>query len=340
MIKKHHIILSVIITAIALLSQPGCKLPDDSVPETPPYVYDTGMWLVGQLSTGGDARDVKGVFINGTQYAFLADGQKGLEIINLSDAAKPVLTFTYGTNGFAKEVFVDSIASKKFAFVSDLDNGLYILNVTNPSSPILDTAIAYSGGAVSSYLKNGYLYVSLNQSAIKILNVSALPDSVFEVSTYITQNTVEHIEISGTLAFLLEKNTGCEIVDISNPASPVIQCLFTTSGSCYDIKKADNLVYIADGTAGVCVVNVGNPANPYFVNQVNTDSDVRGIDYSPNFMFTAEYNSGAEVFNLFNPPYPKGFGYYETPGYCYRVNYFKGKVLIANGQYGLLILRF
>ena len=298
------------------------------------------MWKVGQISTGGDARDVKGFIINGIQYAFLADGQKGLEIINLSDAANPSLTFTFGTNGFAKEVFVDSIAANKYAFVSDEYNGLFIINVTNPSNPVLDTAILYLGGVTSSYLKNGYLYISLKQNVIKILNLNGLPDSVYEATAYIPQNVTDHIEISGTLAFLLQKNSGCEILDITNPVTPVIQCLFTTSGSCYDIKKKDNLVYIADGTAGICIVNVGNPVNPYFVNQINTHSDVRGVDCFPNDMLTAEYNMGAEVFNLFNPPYPEEFGYYETPGYCYRINYFKGKALIANGQYGLLILRF
>lgn len=298
------------------------------------------MWLVGRLSTGGDARDVKGYSINGTPYAFLAGGQKGLEIINITDASKPVLTFSYGTNGFAKEVFVDSVSSNKYAFVSDLNNGLFIFNVTNPSNPVLDTALTYSGGVSSSYLKNGYLYVSLNQSAIKILNVSGLPDSVYEASTYIPQNAVEHIEISGTLAFLLEKNSGCEITDITNPVSPAIQCLFTTSGNCYDIRKVNNIAYIADGTAGICIVNVGNPVNPYFIEQINTYSDVRGIDYVPNDLLTAEYNQGAEVFNLFNPPHPVDFGYYEAPGFCYHINRFKNIVLVANGQNGLLILRF
>jgi len=315
-------------------------LQDDSTTEPPPVIIETGMLYVGKLVTNGDARYVKGFIINGTQYAFLADGQKGLEIINVSNPQSPSLTYNFATNGFAKEVFVDTLASNKYAFISDENNGLYILNVTNPSNPVLDTALVYSGGVNSVYLHNGYLYAALKQGAIKIINVNSLPDSVFEVGTYTPQNFVEHIEISGTTAYLSERTYGFEIVNLANPETPTLLSTFNTSGGCYNLKVVNDIAYVADGTAGICVVNIGNPSQPYFVEQENTESDVRCIDYSPNNIFSAEYNMGTEVFNLYNPASPYGFGYYETPGYCYSVNFFKAKVLVANGTYGLLILRF
>ena len=319
--------------------QQGCKLPDDELSNIPPISTETGMWFVGQLGTNGDARFVKGYLLNGVQYAFLADGQNGLQIINISNASSPSLTANYKTYGNAKEVFVDSINSKKFAFVSDINKGLFILNLYNILNPVPDTSIEYTG-VNSVNFKNGYLYVALTQSSVKIININSLPDSVFEVNTYIPKNPVEHIEINGNTAYFVERNTGLEIVDVTNPSSPQFISTFKTPGSGYDLKVAENLAYVADGTSGVSVVNVGNPAQPYFVSQTKTNSDVRSIDYSPNFMFTAEYNSGAEVFNLFNPTSPEAFGYYEPSGYCNSVHYFKGKVLIANGQNGLLILRF
>jgi len=298
------------------------------------------MWLVGQLRTGGDARGIKGFTINSTQYAFLADGQNGLQIINIVDAGNPVITANYNTSGFVKEVIIDSISRIKYAFLSDTVKGLYIINVSDPSAPILIKFISYQGGIKSSCLKNGFLYTALMQNAVKVLNVNSLPDSVYEVCTYTSKNPVEHIEISGSTAFFTERIIKLEIVDISKPSSPVFLSTFNTSGSCVDIKIADNLAYIADGNSGVAVVNTGNPSQPYLVSQTNTKTTVLGIDYSPNFLFTAEHRDGAEVFNLFNPTLPEAFGYYEPGGYSYSVNYFKGKVLIANGQNGLLILRF
>jgi hypothetical protein len=322
------------------LIQAGCKLPDSSLPDLPPNTNETGMWYVGMLNTSGDARYVKGFIIGAVQYAFLADGQKGLEIIDLSNPQNPSLILNYATNGFAREVYIDSISANKYIFLSDENKGLFIFNTTNPSTTYLDTLIAYTGGANSSYLMNGYLYVALRQGPVKILNLNSLPDSVYEVNTFNPQQSTEHIEISGTKMYLLQSNNGFEIIDITDPVTPVHLSSYNTPGNCYNLKIGNDIAYIADGTSGVSAVNVGNPSQPQLLSTTNTNSDVRGIDYSPNFMFTAEYNMGAEVFNLFNPVYPEAFGYYETSGYCYSVNYFKGKVLIANGQNGLLILRF
>jgi hypothetical protein len=298
------------------------------------------MWFVGKLNTGGDAKFVKGFTVSGVQYAFLADGSKGLEIIDISSPEKPALVYNYSTNGFAEEVHIDSILGNKYLFLSDEQKGLYIINISNPAGAFLDTLIAYSGGVNSSYSMNGFLYVSLRQGDIKILNVNSLPDPVYEVSSYTPLHNVEHIEISGTNMYLLEGTYGFEILNISNPQSPVYLSSYNTPGDCNDLKIGNDIAYIADGLPGVCAINVGNPGQPELLSITNTESDLKGIDYSPNFMFTAEYNMGAEVFNLFNPVYPEAFGYYETTAYCYSVNYFKGKVLIANGQEGLLILRF
>jgi hypothetical protein len=315
-------------------------LPDDSLTELPPTSIGTSMWYVGNLNTGGDARFVKGFMIGGIKYAFLADGNKGIEIININDPQNPSLIYNFATNGFTREAVVDSISSSKYLFLSDENKGLYIFNTTNPSGLFLDTQIAYTGGVNSSCFIDGYLYVALRSGTVKILSLNSLPDSVYEVNTYTPKHNVEHIEISGTSMYLLEGQYGFEILDISNKVSPVFKYLFNTTGSCYNMKIGDDIAYIANGNSGISVINVSNPEQPVLLNVVNTESDVRGIDYSPNFLFTAEYNKGAEVSNLFNPVYPEAFGYYETQGYCYSINYFKGKMLVANGQNGLLILRF
>lgn len=324
---------------LAVLISPGCKFPAEEEPNLPPINTETGMWFVRQFNNGGDARYAKGITINGNQYAFLAGGQNGLQIINITNASNPTLTAAFSTSGNVKEIFVDSINGINYAFISDVVKGLYILNLNNISQPVLDTLISYPG-VNSVKMKNGFLIVGLVQTSIKILNVNFIQDSVYEVTTYIPKNPVEHIEISGNSAYFVERTTGLEIANVANPASINFLSTFKTPGNGYDLKIADNLAYVADGSSGVCVINVSNPSQPYFVSQTNTSSDVRGIDYSPNFMFTAEYNSGTEVFNLFNPTSPEGFGYYEPKGYCWSVHYFRGKVLIANGQNGLLILRF
>jgi hypothetical protein len=314
-------------------------LNDDNVED--PIIPDigTGMWFVGQVNTGGEAVYVKGKIINGTQYAFVANGSAGLSVVNISNAASPSVTSSYLTNGYTKEIFIDTVNNINYVFASDTVKGLYILNSSNPNSLLLDTLLSYSG-VNSVNRKNNYLYVALANGNLKVLNISQLPDSVNEVFTYNSANTINHIEISNNTAYLVENITGIEFVNINNPANPVQYSVFHSPGNCYNIKVAGNLVYVADGNVGISIINTSNPVQPYFVSSYNTETNVRNIDYSPNFLFTAEGNSGVEVLNVFNVVAPESTGYFTPDGYCYSVNYFKAKVLVANGNGGLLILRF
>lgn len=299
----------------------------------------TGMWFVSQLNTGGNAVYVKGKIVNGTQYAFVANGSSGLSVVNISNSATPLIASSYQTNGFAREVFIDTVNGVNYAFVSDTIKGLYILNSANPNSLTLDTLISYSGvNSVSR--KNNYLFAALTGGNVKVLNLSQLPNSVSEVFTYTSANIVNHIEISGNTAFFVENITGLELVNVTNPEIPVQYSTFHSPGNCYDVKIAEHIAYVADGNTGISVISVSNPSQPYFINTKNTETNIRFIDYSPNFLFTGEGSSGVEVLNVFNTVAPEYVGYFEPGGICNSVHYFKAKVLVAQGTAGLLILRF
>jgi hypothetical protein len=328
-----------ILTALLLITafiQQGCK-PEDEIELPVIPEPETGMWYVGKLNTGGDALCVKGYTINKVQYAFLADGPIGLNIINVTDGANPVLVSNFATGGTASEIFLDSLSGHQYAFLSDTVKGLFIIDVTNPAAPVLDTNVSYAG-VTSVCRKDSVLFIASN-SGVKILNIKYLPH-VTEIGSYANVNPVRHIEISGSVCYLVEYITGLEIVNITNPASPVQYTIFGTPGSCYDIRIADNLGYVADGLSGISVISISNPVQPYFIRTKNTESDVRKLDYSPNFLFSAENTYGAEVFNLFDPAKPDMVGYFQPTGNSNSIHFYKAKVLVAQGKYGLLILRF
>ena len=76
---------------------------------------------IGSYDTPGQAY---GVFVSGN-YAFVADGDSGLQIINTSDPGNPSLEGSYDTPGDAYDVFV----SGDYVYVAD-ENSLMILRFT------------------------------------------------------------------------------------------------------------------------------------------------------------------------------------------------------------------
>ncbi|MBA4368790.1 MAG: hypothetical protein C0403_14280 [Desulfobacterium sp.] len=89
--------------------------------------------LVSTLDTDGDTKSVT-VF---DKYAFLADGDKGLKIINISDPSAPTLVGSYDTPGDANKVWVrGASANTIYAYIADGDKGIRAIDVSDPTHPV------------------------------------------------------------------------------------------------------------------------------------------------------------------------------------------------------------
>ena len=87
-------------------------------------LHGGGPWTCGSYNTPDDASDV---YVAGS-YAYVADGDSGLQIIDISDPANPILVGTYDTSGFADDVYVVG----SHAYVADRDSGLQIVKLPPP----------------------------------------------------------------------------------------------------------------------------------------------------------------------------------------------------------------
>lgn len=89
--------------------------------------------LVSTIDTDGDTKSVT-VF---DKYAFLADGDKGLKIINISDPSAPVQVGSYDTPGDASRVWIRrASASAVYAYIADGDKGIRAIDVSDPTNPV------------------------------------------------------------------------------------------------------------------------------------------------------------------------------------------------------------
>ncbi len=96
--------------------------------------------LVGSYNTSGSAF---GVAVSGN-YAYVADHDSGLQIIDVSNASDPMRVGGYNTPNYAYGVAV----SGNYAYVADKLSGLQIIDVSNASNPV----------PVGSYNTPGYAY--------------------------------------------------------------------------------------------------------------------------------------------------------------------------------------
>ena len=189
----------------------------------------------------------------------------GLQIIDVSDVAKPAPLASYFTDGYAQSISV----SRPLAYVIDAPTGLYVFDLSNPRSPAVVTvlklnapqqqspgaittgSVAISEAVAGRSPETAVLLDSTN-SLLLFYDVSRLAAPV-RISSFSVPAGSEALVVRGSMAYIASGRQGLQIVDFSNPIKPVDSGTFKTMQPAHDVAVADSVVFVATGSGGVII---------------------------------------------------------------------------------------
>ena len=248
-------------------------------------------------ATPGQARDIDVV----GDYAYIADGDQGIQIINIFDKNNPEIIGSYDTSGTASGIFIDA----GYAYVADGNGGMVILDVSDKSNPLIIAAFDTGGNAQKIFISGDYAYIAAGDHGLDIINIS---DKTVPVITgfYDTPGTAGGIWVENNYAYVADGEKGVAVIDITNKAKPILAGTIDTDGFSKKISVTDNIAYIADGLNGLCSIDVSNPAQPALIdewcyNSVGIATDVFSgyfTDDEEVYTFIADGGSGIVAVNL------------------------------------------
>jgi hypothetical protein len=140
-------------------------------------------------------------------YAYVAAGNSGLRIVDISNPNSPVQAGFYDTPGFALGV----AAGASYAYIADGANGLRVIEVGDPASAaevgFLDTPGFANGVAVAG----NYAYVA-DGSSLRVINVSnpAAPSQTGSAPV-----PAVGVAVQGNYAYVAAGGAGLRIIDIA-----------------------------------------------------------------------------------------------------------------------------
>jgi len=324
-------------------------------------IEDTGDWL-------------QGITVEG-QYAYVAHGQSGLHIIDISNPSTPGKVG--GWNDYSE--CLDVAVEGNYAYIAGADHetwemGLLTINISNPVNPTLET-IKGIATAYDVELKDGYAFVSGNVG-LQIFDISdpANPDSVILLSE---PTRGYALVLDGTNAYI-STDHGIYIYDISDPENPS-KIGFYGSGSSDGLEVKGDMVYRAAYDGRFEIFDVSDPTNitefdnprmtfPYYTVKFMAlkgdylycagESDFRifrtlniteryhhaSADYtknvttSGNYAFVANEQNGLYILDITNPANPDPHGYLDTPGSASNVDVYGNLAGVADNNEGLRII--
>ncbi|MFC1975808.1 LVIVD repeat-containing protein [Chloroflexota bacterium] len=220
------------------------------------------------------------------QYAYLTQescsGRSGsgnlchgkFKVMDVSDPTQPFEVSVFGTSGGrggyntgTREVqIIDT-----FAYVADSEEyGLRVFDVSDPTTPL---EIGNSGGgAEDMVLRDGYAYVTNGYwGGFRILDVSD-PTSLNHMSIYDTPGRTWNVALVDHYVYFAEdppwnggkpvSDYGLRILNISDPLSPTMTGLYTTSTHITDLTVKGHYAYLTTADDKLRILNVSDPVDP------------------------------------------------------------------------------
>ncbi len=251
---------------------------------------EVGIYM-GTYDTPGTAFRV--VLSSDGSKAYVADGDSGLQIVDVSNPKEPKQLSSYGTRGSVMSVSLSNDGSKAYlANRGEGDKaGLEIVDISSPAPVLL--------GSYNEPASLGY--------SSEIRNIALSRD--------------------GSKAYLADAMKGLRILDISSPAAPTLLSTYEPPRAVNGValSSSGSKAYLANGIGGLRIIDVSNPAVPSELGQYGTRANVSTVtlsnDGSKAYMMerdaaghggVAAYGRGLLIVDISNPEAPTLLGSYDT----------------------------
>jgi PGF-pre-PGF domain-containing protein/PGF-CTERM protein len=224
----------------------------------------------------------------------------------------------------------------KVDFVSQYNENTYdAASITNALLTQGEEFVSHRGGSISNVVVNGnYTYIGQGQDLL-VVDISDVSNPV-ELGRVTTQSIVNNVVISGNYAYVADGQNGLVVIDIANPAAPVITGAYSSVGG--GVALSGNYAYLASGSRGLVAVDITNPAAPTPIGSYNTSGIASKVAISGNYAYVADDSNGLVVVNIANPAVLTPVGGYDTTGTASDVFISGNYAYVADGNSGLEIM--
>lgn len=271
-------------------------------------------------------------------HAYLADGLKGLQIIDISTPATPALDANFLTGGTVRDVAsaIIGASTDTLTFIADPDSGLRILDVTDPANISQIGFFDSNGTPYGVDVLDDYVYLADGVQGLRVIDISD-PTNPVEQGFYDTDEA-HAVVVSDTIAYVADYNGGLRIIDISNPANPNQVGLYDPTNFVRDVDVSGNYAYIAIGYIGMRVIDVSDPSSPTLVASYNSGGESFGIAVLGNYAYIADGSNGLRIVDISTPSSPSPVTIVSTEGSAQNVEVAGNYAYVADGTGGLRLI--
>ena len=274
---------------------------------------DGGYKIVSRFTTTGYSQDV----VVDNTIAYVAHGEGGLMIINISDPNKPVeiTNVNEGMKGYANKVArKDSVL-----YIASGGFGVSVVNASDPENPQITATNLALKPAKNFLVMGNFLFTSVAEYGVQISEISYATQPDIRGGTN-TPGFAQGISVSADSNYLLVAcgEMGLAVFDISELQSgwgnyPMLGEVDIPEYT-EDVVSHPTLpyAYIACGTAGLTIADFSDPADVKIVGRYDTGGYAKEILYKDGKVYMTTGSRGLKIIDVTSVSAPVLIGTVKT----------------------------
>jgi hypothetical protein len=282
--------------------------------------------------------DTLSVAVQGN-YAYVADGRRGLSLLNIANPENPVQVGRYDTPGDGWDVVVQG----NYAYVADGPTGMRVINVANPMSPV------EVGSFDQVFTRNlvvagDYAYLTGGGGGSVHVICIANPADPVEVGSSSPMAGEAKLAVMGKYAYVADYS-GLHILNIADPAEITEAGFYPFTGEVASIALEGGYAFVlyaytrwyGSGWTGLRVINVSDPATPIEVAAYPLRNWPNDVVVAGDYAYIANWEYGLRILDVTVPATPTEVGFYDTLGLAGRLVLSGNYIHVAGGAGGGLV---
>ena len=225
-------------------------------------------------------------------YLFLANGSKGVKIIDISDKNKTKVISSLSTESSVSSLFKEG----NYLYIGNSEGILNITDISNPNSPKIISSYKLDIKPDHIVANGNIVYVASSDSTMKMIDVKDPKKPKF-ISSFRVENEIYNMDLKGDHLFVANGKGGVKIADIKDPKNLKIISSFPTKGYVHDLKIVGNELFLADLYNGLIEIDISNLKKPEIVANIPLYG-ILGVDVNGDFAYTADFNKGFHIIDL------------------------------------------
>ena len=271
-----------------------------------------------------------GLALSGSM-AFLASGFAGLQILDVSEPARPRLI-----SNFMKQTDAAiGVALARNLVCLRGFRGFDVVDVTDPRQPgkvgayVLDTNEWMT--AISAAGNRAFLGVSGSSSFLDVIDLST-PSVPQRLMRYDTSSWLDGLPASPYFTYVPDATEGWLIRDVSDPAQPAVVGGYCTIANALGVTVSGAQAHSLFGD----IFDISDPAHPRRLGWVDP-GDARPVSRSGNLVCSAG-TQGFQCYDVSDPSNVRLVGRFPTPSPAMGVILRGTDAFVAAGESGFLVL--